>query len=137
MSRCCKAHREHHIETVGDGFQHEVGDERPDDDTRRVERPVNREAGSQVGRWSVQRDHGIAGSGSHALAGPIDRDHRRQRCGAPRYDEEAELAQRGHPVSDSGHELVPVPAVREQAASKTKHGSHTLIQAIDDAELQR
>ena len=137
IERDGKADDEDRIEPARHRRQDPIGQQRADQHASGVHGTVHAERRREILRTRGERDQRIARSGADALPQTIGRQHRGEHAPRAAGREQTELADRRERVADRRHQLVPPPAIGDDAAGQTGDGRDSLVETIDQAELHR
>ncbi len=96
---------------------------------------MDAECRGQILRGRRERDEGIARCRANPLAEPICWEDRGDRCPRTPTHEQSYLADRWEDITQRRDQLVLSPAIRDDPTGQPGQGRHTMVQAIDDAEL--
>ena len=128
---------EHRVELTGRRQQDGEGEQRPEHRSGRVHRTMHAERGSEPFRRGAQRDQRVARSGADALPHAVHQHDRRHAADTAPHGQQGGLADGGEAVAHAGDLLVALPAVRQHTAPQPHERRAALVQALDDAVLER
>ena len=121
---------------VGRQRQQREAEQRAEHRAAGVHRAVHAEGGAELVLRAAERDHRVARGGPDALADPVDEQHGGQAAeGGGR--QQAELADRREAVAEPRDLAVAAHAVGDEAEDQPREGRAALVDAVQDAVLQR
>ena len=132
-----EADDEHHVEALRQRRQNHQADQRAEHRTRAVERAMDAEGDTAIGAVAAERDQRVARRGPNALAESIERDDAGNERPGGAGQRHADSADGGDAVAGRRDFLVPPPPVRGKSARDAEQSGGSLVETVDQAELQR